>query len=159
HERIRHRADEELAQRFLEHRRSERPEALTELDPRVDDVAHVRPPRVGDDAAVAEGTGTPFHAALEPADDAAVGDLHRGPLVERLRTAPLAAQAPSLVDRGTLRLERVGNRAIVERRSPVAVAHDEAARPAAGRVPGVVRGAQRGAVVAGSRLDEDVAEA
>ena len=77
HERIVHGADEVLVDRFGEHRRRERPEPLAELDLLVDDVAHVAAPRIGEDAAIAERARAPFHAALEPADDVAVGQLAR----------------------------------------------------------------------------------
>ena len=44
------------------------------LDPRVEDVLHVGPARVGDDRAVAERARAELHPALEPADDVAGGD-------------------------------------------------------------------------------------
>src|SRR6185436_3185232 len=135
-----------------------RTEALAELDPRVDDVAHVGAPRIGDDAAVAERTRAPLHPSLEPADDPAVGNLRGGPVVERRFVVPRAPHAGALGNRGALAVERRHNRAIVERRTPVAVLHHERARPPFNLVPRVERGAERGAVVAGGGLDEDVAK-
>src|SRR5262249_9225232 len=44
----------------------------------VEDVAHVRPARVGEQRTVAERARSELHAALKPGDDLAVGDHVRG---------------------------------------------------------------------------------
>ena len=75
---LRRRQLEEVAGRFLEHRRRERPVAFALLDHRVDDVLVGRGPRVGDDAAVAERARAEFRAPLHPADDRAVRQQPRG---------------------------------------------------------------------------------
>ena len=78
HERRRIVGLEVLAGRFGEHRRAERAERLAELDALVQGVLHVRAARVGEDAAAAQRARAELHAALEPADDLAVGQLARG---------------------------------------------------------------------------------
>src|SRR5947208_6397307 len=71
HEWIGDSADEVLVQRLLRDRRCKRTEPLAKLDAGVDDLTHIRSPRVGDDAAIAECARAPFHASLKPADDSA----------------------------------------------------------------------------------------
>jgi len=73
HERAGVIALEVLAQTLFEDRRGKRPEPLPVLDPRVEDILHLRMAGVSDDRAVAQGPGAPFHAPLEPADDLGVG--------------------------------------------------------------------------------------
>src|SRR5207237_7052612 len=65
---------EPLLRLLREHRRRERTEGLAVLDPRVEDVLDLVPPRVGEDRAVAERARAELHPALEPADDVAGGD-------------------------------------------------------------------------------------
>src|SRR5436190_21814842 len=68
HERIGHRVNEVLVQRLLQNRGRKWSELLAKLYLGVDQLAHVRAPRVGEDAPIAERSGTPLHASLEPAD-------------------------------------------------------------------------------------------
>src|SRR5262249_22924215 len=128
------------------------------LDPRVDDLAHVGPPRIRDDAAVAERARAPLHPPLIPADDPAVRDLGGGPPIETRFVAPALPPAalPSDLRAPGCHLRRALR--VVERGTPVAVAHHEVARLAARAVPRMQRGAEGRAVVAGGRLDEDVAK-
>jgi len=57
-----------------EHQRSQRPEPLPALHFEVDEVLHVRPARVGEDAAVAQRPRSGLAAALVQADHPAVGE-------------------------------------------------------------------------------------
>ena len=114
------------------------------LDPRVEDVLHVVPPRIDDDRAVAERARAELHPALEPADDVAVGDPP-GDVVEELRVVhPLGLEARG-ADRGL-------GLGVGELRAGVRVLHHEPARLAELLVPDVVRGADRDPGVAGRRL-------
>src|SRR5207244_3885565 len=55
-------------------------EFLPELDLQVNQVAHVRAPRIRKDAAIAERAGAPLHPPLKPADNVSIGDqASRGP--------------------------------------------------------------------------------
>ena len=65
---------EPLADVFAQDARGEGAEAFASFYLQVENVLHVRAARVAEDGAVAEGARTPFHAALEPADDFAFGD-------------------------------------------------------------------------------------
>src|SRR5438034_5817159 len=58
-----------LLNTFHQHRRCERSVGLPELDLCVDDVLHVGAPRIGENAAVAEGPRAPFESPLRPTDD------------------------------------------------------------------------------------------
>ena len=137
----------------------ERPELLAKLDLGVDDLAHVGAPRIGEDAAVAERARAPLHAALEPADDLSRREMRppsRRTARRRRRSSRRShRRSPSS---SAARVDRRGDRAVVERRSPVAVRHHEPARLARQLVPDVERRAERRAVVARRRLDVDLAE-
>ena len=50
------------------------------LDPRIEDVLHLGMAGMGDNGAIAQGPGAPFHLALEPTDDQGVGHVPRRPL-------------------------------------------------------------------------------
>src|SRR6266702_7629462 len=45
------------------------PKILSMLDPLIEDIAHVRPARVGEQRTVAERAGPELHAPLKPCDD------------------------------------------------------------------------------------------
>src|SRR6185436_10395319 len=67
------------------------------LDLLVDDVAHVAPARVGEDAAIAEGARPPLHPALEPADDHPVGELGRRRVTQCVLVVDRVPAAAALV--------------------------------------------------------------
>src|SRR5580704_7214187 len=58
-----------LASFFGEDRRCERPENFAMLDAAIESVFHLGAARIGYDAAIAERAGSPFSAALEPAEN------------------------------------------------------------------------------------------
>ena len=87
------------------HARCKGAEVLAVLDHLIEDVAHVRSARVGEQRTVAEGARPEFHATLKPGDDLAVGDHVRG-IARRGFAAP---------GRETGRLDRRQNFAPVER--------------------------------------------
>ncbi len=120
------------------------------LDPRVEDVLHVLPPRVGDDRAVAERTWPELHPPLEPADDVAGGDP-LGHVDEELAVVEPAGVEPRDRQRARALFVRVGG-------SRGGVLHHEPARMAELLVPDVVGGADGDARVAGRRLDEHLLE-
>jgi len=70
---------EVLAGRLLVNGRGKGPEGLAALDLEVQDILHVGPPRIANDAPVAQSPGAPLHAALEPTCHLAVGDISCGP--------------------------------------------------------------------------------
>ncbi len=120
------------------------------LDPRVEDVLHVRPARVGDDRAVPERARPELHPPLEPADDVARRDPPGDERVELV-----VGEAGRLETGGGERARavrlRVGG-------AGVGVVHHEPARAPELPVPDVVGGADRDPGVARGRLDEDVLE-
>ena len=154
HERVGGCIHEVFVQSFLENGRREGAEFLAELDLGIDEIAHIRATRIGEDAAVTQCARAPFHAPLEPAHHVAVRDEPRGHSADlalifhvRLHVAPLII------------LPRGNNRAEVEPRiggSPVAVLHDERPWMAEHLVPYVVGGAEGGTVVAGCGLNVEL---
>src|SRR6185312_4191472 len=79
------------------------------LDLLIEDLAHVRPARIGEQRTVAEGTRPELHASLKPGDDLAVGD-HVGSLARGGLAAP---------GRETGRLDRRQDFAPVESRPEI----------------------------------------
>ncbi len=151
-----------VARALLQDRGGERSEGLPALDLEVEEVLHVRPPRIGQDRAVAEGPRPPFRASLVPADDLAAGEslggLHcQAVLVrDRLDTdlPPPAVHSPRLREpRG----DRLADLRLAVCRTPGAVLHDEAVpwRAEHGVVDPEGR-SQGGAGVAGRGLDVNV---
>ncbi len=122
--------------------RRERPERFAALDLEVEDVLHVGPARVAEDGAVAERARPPFHAALEPADDAPVGDRRGGDAAELalvVAAPPLAAAGAQLVRprlQQRLDLGRCGLRTDVGVRHGAANAGLQAPRHGQGRADG-----------------------
>ena len=51
-----------------EHRGGERPKGLAELDFHVDEILHLGPAGIGEDAPLTEGAGSPLEASLTPTD-------------------------------------------------------------------------------------------
>src|SRR6185369_13005522 len=96
------------------------------LDLRIDDLAHVRPPGIGEDAPVAEGPRPPLHPPLEPAHDLALAEALGGEAAERLVVAELGDVHTLPPQFRTPRIERPQQGRGTERRSPVSVVHDEA---------------------------------
>ena len=115
------------------------------LDPRVEDVLHVVPPRVGDDRAVAERARAELHASLEPADDVAGGDALCDEAEERVVVEELRLEPGRAKRTAAARIRVLG--------PGVRVIHDEGALPPELAVPDVVRGADGDAAVAGRGLD------
>jgi hypothetical protein len=74
HERVVNRVDEIVVQRFDGDRWCKRAKLFTELDAGIDDVAHVPPPWIREDAPIAQRASTPFHPSLEPSDHSSVGN-------------------------------------------------------------------------------------
>ena len=69
---------------FGEHARCKRTEVFPVLDLLIEDVAHLRPARIGEQRTVAERARSELHAALKPGDDLAVGDQLGGVARRRL---------------------------------------------------------------------------
>src|SRR5581483_8065521 len=78
HERIGMRFLEVVADAFLEDRRGEGAKRLAALDALVENVAHLRAPRIGKNGTIAESARPPFAPSLIPADDLAAGERLRG---------------------------------------------------------------------------------
>src|SRR5207237_3800468 len=157
HEGIVDGVDEEVVERFDRDRWRKRPELLTKLDPHVDDVAHVTPAWIREDAAITQRACTPLHASLEPANDVAVRNARGCPLTELLFARDARAYAVPRLDLRAPHVGRRRHRGIVELRAPVAVAHLEATLSTQ-LVPDVKRRAERGAVVARSGLNVEIRE-
>ena len=135
-------SDEVVVERLDEHRRRERPELLAELDPRVDDVAHVGAARIGQDAAVAERAGAPLHPALKPADDAA---RRRSARAVQSHSAASSSQRPrrgSRAARSSPRARRSPRRSR-RRRTPVPSSRATSRTRAARRRARATRGTRR----------------
>src|SRR5207249_4444626 len=112
-----------------QHGRRERPVRLPELDLRIDDVLHLRAPRVRQDGPVTERARTPLEALLEPADHLPVGErLHRS--VDQAVVRQLLVPYP-------LSVEEAADLALRVRLAPERVLHDELPRLAEQRVVGV----------------------
>ena len=110
-----------------QHRRRERPERFAPLDLGVEDLLHVGAARIADDRAVAERARPPFHAALKPADDLAVGDRRGGAPAELGLVGDFLDRAAG---RGDLRSRCAASSAAMSSasklRAPIGVVHDEA---------------------------------
>src|SRR5688500_8341787 len=65
--RIRH--SEKFFGPVSQHGRRERAEWFSELDLRIDDILHIRPPRIRQNTAVAQRAWPPFKPSLRPADN------------------------------------------------------------------------------------------
>src|ERR1700737_1262163 len=59
---------------FSKDGRREGTEDLAMLNSAIQNFFHFRPPRVGDDAAIAERPRSPFRAVLKPAENFSIGD-------------------------------------------------------------------------------------
>jgi hypothetical protein len=81
--------------------RRKRAEILPVLDLLIEDIAHVRPARVGEQRTVAERAGPELHAPLKPGDDLAIGDHLRS-----LARGGLAARATRPADLTAARMSR-----------------------------------------------------
>ena len=134
HERRRVVLLEPLAGRLGEDRRRERAERLAVLDPRVEDVLHVVPARVGDDRAVAERARAELHPPLEPADDVAVGDPLGDVREERVVVQALGRRSPAA---------RIAASRARRRRTAGPCRRAPSRTRAAGRAPGSRRSTRR----------------
>ena len=65
---------EVIAHALFQNRRGEGAERLAMLDAAVQDVFHLRPPRIGHDASVAQGARSELQPSLKPSYNLAVGD-------------------------------------------------------------------------------------
>ena len=63
---------------FGQHARRKGTKILPVLDLLIEDIAHLRPARIGEQRTVAQRPGPELHAALKPCDDLAIGDHLRG---------------------------------------------------------------------------------
>ncbi len=158
HERVGHRPDEVIVDRLLEDRGREGPELLTELDSRVDDLAHVGPPRIRHDAPVAERPGAQLHPPLEPAHHLPLGDALGRPPAQVVVgfVANGTARRPQKLP--IVRQELPLDLLVREGRAPVRVVHGELARPPCDLVPHEEGRAERRPVVRRSRLDVHLVE-
>ena len=142
---------------LAQHRRRERPKGLAPLDLRIQDVFHVRTPRVADDAAVAERAWSPFHAPLEPANHLPFRDRRRRPAAQRRRignAVDVAALLRQIRVPGVYCRLDAGS---VEVRPPIGVVHGICAAVGSACLarqvtPRDARGAEGAAGVAGRRL-------
>src|SRR5262249_23845568 len=82
HEGVRDRSNKVLLKGLFEDRWGKGPELFTELDLCIDDLAHIGPSWVGQDAPVTEGPCPPLHPPLKPADDFSLCDALRRPPAE-----------------------------------------------------------------------------
>ena len=117
---------------------------LTVFDAAVEDVLHVGAARVGQDAAVAEGARAELHAALEPAEDFAFGDLPRGGVEELSLIHAMADYARGFHLFADLSATEFG--------AVIGVLHDEAAGFVQDLVPDIGRGSDGRAGIVRSRL-------
>src|SRR5580704_14330915 len=123
---------EPLSRGLRENRWCKGPEDFAMFDALVQYLFHLRPPRVGDYASIAERSRSPFRAALEPSENFPVGHnrsrtLHQMVLRELFHPPTVLWQAA--------RVDRVPNLIARISRSPVGVIHDEGARLSENLVP------------------------
>src|SRR5437879_1698110 len=79
HERIQMGPAENLAARLFSQGWSKWPEPLSELYLFVQQLAHIRPPRIRQETPVPQGARAEFHPPLEPANDRSICDEARHP--------------------------------------------------------------------------------
>src|SRR5688500_17960410 len=68
---------EPIRHRVAQHRRSERPERLPQLDLGVEELTHVGAARITENGPVSERPGAELHPTLEPPDHLSLGDRAR----------------------------------------------------------------------------------
>src|SRR5689334_19564735 len=120
------------------------------LDAGIEQVLHVGQAGMSDDGAVAQGTRTPFHAPLEPADDAASGDV-AGNLVQQLIAFEAASAQASILQRST-------NAGLGKSGPQIGVSHDVGSRLLENGMVSVQSGADSEAFVTGGGLDPGTAK-
>ncbi len=143
HERIGHGVDEVVVDRFDDRRRRERRNFSRNLILVLMMSRMSARPRIGEDAAVAERPRAPLHAALKPADDVSRREVGCRPVAQHreVRRSSCDPQRSAAQFVGA-RVDRGRDRAVVERRPPVAVRHHEPPRLARQLVPDVECGAR-----------------
>src|ERR1044071_1141723 len=129
HERVVNGVDEVVVQRLNRNRRCKGAKLLPELDARVDNVAHVPASWIGEDAAIAERAGAPFHPSLEPSDHPAIGNPRRGPFTQLLFARDVRARAVPRLHFVAPCVDGRGGIPVVELRTPGPMTHLEAASP------------------------------
>src|ERR1700723_2508595 len=116
---------EVFAGRFFEDRRREGPEGLAVFDAAIQNFFHFRPPRIGQNAALAQRARAPFDAALKPSQNFSLGDMPRGGLNERsffqLADLNVVARTPEF-------FHRAANFLGIELRTPPGMIHHEFTR-------------------------------
>src|SRR5262249_34488395 len=139
---------EVLVAPFVEDGGGERAEPLAVLDPLVDDVLHLRLPRVGQDRAGAEGPRADLGRALEPAHDLRAAEELGG----------LGGRVLDLAKAQAARRDGLLVVAVAVGRAKEGMLHAPSARPAELLMPHVEGCSQSVARVTGGRLDEDALE-
>ena len=117
---------EVIAHALFQNRRGEGAERLAMLDAAVQDVFHLRPPRIGHDASVAQGARSELQPSLKPSYNLAVGDPRR-----RLACDLFIAQFHDPVSgiRNFFTVQSLTDLLVRKLRSPISVVHFE--RPGA----------------------------
>ena len=80
HERRRRGCLEVVRDVLLKDAGRERPKLFAKLDLEIDNVAHVRPTRVGKERTVAQSASAEFHSALKPANNLAIAERVHDPV-------------------------------------------------------------------------------
>ncbi len=132
----------------IQNRGGKRTEPFTLLDAGVEDVLHFGVAGVGDDAAVAQSAGAPFHTTLEPSDDF-TGCDGLGGLLEEIGILEKFGLEVTGVKGGF-------DGSVIIAGAGVGMDHTERARLVEDAVVHPVGGADGGAIIAGGGLDIDI---
>ena len=138
---------------FGQHDRRERPERLPVLDAAVEDVLHLSPSRIGQQAAIAERARPEFGRPLKPADHLLVGQQFCG------IAADVVAAYRTDLDAHQRLLLRVDDLVLAVGAAGVGVLHHGGTALLQHFQPAVIGAADRNPVVAGRRLDPHILEA
>jgi len=130
----------------------ERAEGLPELDPGVHHVLHVGRPRIGQDAAGAQGPRSPLEAPLHPTDHLSTGQAFGHLRIDRIHVGEFAEGV-------AFRAQELGDAFVGMLLAPVAVLHPETLAPAQNLVIAPERGSQGASPIAGGGLDVQLLEA
>src|SRR5882757_299364 len=153
HERRRMRFLKPFAAGFRQNRWREWPENLPVLDPLVQDLFHLGPPRIGHNAPVAQSAWSPLRTSLEPSKNFPLTNNCRGSL-HKFRFFQLRHRISAFGELcGFNRLPRFINR---KSRSPVSVFHDERPRFPEDLMPHVKRRANRQSCISRRRVHVDI---
>ena len=142
-----------FSHRLFDDRRRKGAKCLAVLDAPVQNVFHLRPSRIGEDAAISERARAPLGGTLIPADDFSGGNVaRRGLQAARLRRVP--RMWTSSLSRTRVSAARIS--AGWRIRAPIGVFHHEFARAAENLMIHGESGSHGKSGIACGRLDENL---